>query len=74
VRTNVGPKQTPSNLRTEPGRSELIATRKEIERGWRATSDILLAQGHPELTARIHRFLDQIPPKKGLRGYLGPPS
>src|SRR5207302_9258341 len=37
------------NLRVEPGKSKLIETRKGVVRGWRATSDILLAQGRPEL-------------------------
>jgi hypothetical protein len=40
------------NLRAEPGKSKLTATRREVERGWRAMSDILLAQGHPELPRR----------------------
>src|SRR5207302_3479310 len=29
------------DLRVEPGKSKLVETRKEVERGWRATSDIL---------------------------------
>jgi hypothetical protein len=33
---------------------------KEIESGWRATSDILVAQGIPELAARVRRFVDQM--------------
>lgn len=50
------------NLRTEPGKSSLMETRNEVERGWRATNDILLAQGHPELAARVRRFLAHMPP------------
>ena len=50
------------NLRPkEPGKSTLMATRREVERGWRATSDVLLAQGHPELAAEVQRFLAQMP-------------
>ncbi len=53
-----------SNLRSEPGKSKLIETRKDVERGWRATSDILRAQGHAELAARIHRFVAQMSPPR----------
>src|SRR6266513_3132833 len=52
------------NLRSEPGKSKLIETRKDVERGWRAISDILRAQGHPELAAQVHRFIDQMPPPR----------
>ncbi len=53
-----------SNLRSEPGKLKLIETRKDVERGWRATSDILRAQGHAELAARIHRFVAQMSPPR----------
>jgi len=33
------------NLRVEPGKETLLATRKEVERGWRTTADVLVAQG-----------------------------
>lgn len=52
------------NSRVEPGKSQLIETRKEVERGWRATSGILQAQGHPELAAGIRRFVEQMPPPR----------
>jgi relaxase-like protein len=52
------------NLRVEPGKSKLMETRKEVERGWRAMSDILLNQGQPELAAQVRRFMDQMPPPK----------
>jgi hypothetical protein len=50
------------NLRVEAGKSKLLETRKEVERWWRATSDILLREGQPELAAQARRFLDQMPP------------
>jgi hypothetical protein len=50
------------NLKPEGGKSTLLATRKEVEKGWRATSDILIAQGHPDLAADVRCFLDQMPP------------
>ena len=48
-------------LRPEPGKFKLIETRRKVERGWRAISEILLAQGEPELAAEVRRFLDQMP-------------
>jgi hypothetical protein len=50
------------DLRVEPGKSTLLATRKEVERGWRATSAILASQGHGDLATRIGIFVDQMPP------------
>jgi hypothetical protein len=47
--------------RVDPGKSTLLATRKEVERGWHATSEILLAQGQPELAWHVKRFVNQMP-------------
>jgi hypothetical protein len=52
------------DFRVEPGKSTLMATRGNIERGWRATSDILRAQGHPELAAQVRRFVEQMGPAR----------
>ena len=51
-------------LRAEPGKSTLVVTRKQIEAGWRAASELLLAQGHPELAAQVKRFWAQMPPPR----------
>lgn len=48
-------------ISSESSKSKLMETRKEIERGWRATSDILVTQGHSGLAAQVRRFLDQMP-------------
>jgi hypothetical protein len=58
------------DLRVELGKSTLRETRKDVERGWRATGDILIAQGHPELAAQVHRFLDHMPPSKTEKEHL----
>jgi hypothetical protein len=50
------------HLGWEAGKSKLMNTRKEVERGWRATSAILLDRGDRELAARVHRFVGQMPP------------
>jgi relaxase-like protein len=49
------------NLRVEPGKARLLATRQELERGWRAISESLIAQGSPELGNQVLRFLAQMP-------------
>jgi len=51
-----------SDLRVEPDKSTLLATRKVVERGWRATSEVLARQGHRDLATRIGTFVDQMPP------------
>jgi predicted transcriptional regulator len=50
------------NLRIEAGKARLLNTRREVERGWSAVSDILVAEGRPELAAQVKRFSGQMPP------------
>ncbi|HZT01905.1 MAG TPA: hypothetical protein VFA39_06550 [Steroidobacteraceae bacterium] len=54
----------------EPRKSKLIETREAVEHGWRATSAILIAQGHPELAADVVRFLAQMPPAQSEKELL----
>ena len=48
----------------EPGKARLMDTRRQIERGWHDTSEILLAQGHSELAALVKRFVNEMPPPR----------
>jgi hypothetical protein len=50
------------NIRAGVGKSRLVQTRREVERGWRAVSDILLREGQPELASQIERFVNQMSP------------
>jgi hypothetical protein len=50
------------NLRVEAGKARLLETRREVERGWWAVSDILVAEGRSELAAQVRRFAAQMPP------------
>jgi relaxase-like protein len=50
------------NLRVEAGKAKLLETRREVERGWWAVRDILVAEGRPELAAQVRRFSAQMPP------------
>jgi hypothetical protein len=51
-------------LRTEPGKQILIETRKAIERGWWAASEILAAQGQRELAKEVMQFVGRMPPPR----------
>jgi len=50
------------HLRVEAGKAKLLETRREVERGWWAVSDILVTEGRPELAAQVRRFSAQMPP------------
>jgi Relaxase/Mobilisation nuclease domain len=50
------------SFQPEAGRAKLLETRREVERGWWAVSDILIAKGRPELAAEVRRFSAQVAP------------
>jgi hypothetical protein len=50
------------NLRVEAGKAKLLETRSEVERGWWAVCDILVAEGRSELAAQVRRFSSDMPP------------
>lgn len=47
-------------LRNEPGKETLIETRKAIETGWWAISEILISQGREELAKEIKQFVGRM--------------
>jgi hypothetical protein len=49
------------DLRFEQGKPRLLETRKEVERGWFAVSDILMAEGRKELAKEVWRFAAEMP-------------
>jgi len=50
------------NRQVEPGKARLLNTRKDVERGWRAVSEILDRQGQPALAGQVRQFTDRMPP------------
>lgn len=48
------------NLHGDPGKVTLVASRRAVELGWAAASDILLAQGLPELAEQVRCFAGQM--------------
>jgi hypothetical protein len=57
-------------LRVEPGKTILVETRKEVERGWRAVSDILRRDGQNALSEQVRRFVEQMPQSVTERQFL----
>jgi hypothetical protein len=49
------------NARLEPGKRKLVATRKEVEDGWRSVATQLTKDGHHELAGGVERFVDGMP-------------
>jgi hypothetical protein len=45
----------------EPGRARLLATRKAVEEGWLAASELLKVQGYPALALEVRSFVAQLP-------------
>jgi hypothetical protein len=51
-------------LPVDPGKAKLLHTRREVERGWWALGDILIAEGRPDLAAQVRRFSAQMRPPR----------
>jgi hypothetical protein len=58
------------SLHVEPGQAKLLATRKEVEHGWHATSEILLTEGQRALAAQVRHFIGRMPPTQTDRELL----
>ena len=52
------------NIRAEPGKANLLQTRRDVEHGWRAASQILEREGQPALAAEVNRFVERMPPPR----------
>src|SRR5262249_55795404 len=50
------------DLRIEQGKARLVETRKDVEPGWFAVSDILMAEGREGLADHAWRFAAEDPP------------
>ena len=51
-------------LRVEPAKAKLLETRREVQRGWQAVSEILVAEGQSELAAQVRDFAARMPPPR----------
>jgi hypothetical protein len=66
----VGRELLKGDFRIEPGKDRLLETRKEVERGWFAVRDILMAEGRKELANAVWRFAAEMPPPKTERDLI----
>lgn len=57
-------------LRVEHGKVKLAQTRHQVERGWWAVSDALIAQGQLALAADVGGFVDQMSPQRTEKEWL----
>jgi type IV secretory pathway VirD2 relaxase len=51
-------------IKVEAGKTRAVATRNLVERGWRVVSDILVAEGHPDLAAQARKFVQGMQPAR----------
>jgi hypothetical protein len=54
----------------EPAKLRLRETRRELERGWHATTEVLRSQGQTALAEQTRRFADGLPPARTEREWL----
>jgi len=49
------------NLRVEAGKARLLETRRQVDSGWWAVTEILIREGQPGLAEEVARFASQMP-------------
>ena len=57
-------------IKPEPGKTELLETRRRIVRGWNAIADYLTQQGQADLAQEVRRFITQLPPVRTEREWI----
>ncbi|MEO8315581.1 MAG: relaxase/mobilization nuclease domain-containing protein [Pseudomonadota bacterium] len=57
-------------VQAETGKARLIATRLQVEKGWRALENILVLEGHAELARSVSRFVLQMQPPRTDKEHL----
>jgi type IV secretory pathway VirD2 relaxase len=50
------------DIQLDAGKARLLNTRTQVERGWRAMSEILDRQGQSALAGQVRQFTDRMPP------------
>lgn len=57
-------------LRIESGKSKLVRTRKEVERGWSAVATMLTNENRTDVAAQVRRFVERMPPARSEKEWL----
>jgi Relaxase/Mobilisation nuclease domain len=55
---------------TEPGKAQLLETRRAVVRGWNEVADDLVMQGQVELALAVRDFVKRLPPVKTEREWI----
>jgi hypothetical protein len=58
---NVASELLKGNIEVEAGKTRLVKTRKEVERGWKAIGDVLAQEGQREMATHVRRFVGSLP-------------
>jgi hypothetical protein len=59
------------DIRVEPGKSQLMATRRAVDQGWRRVSELLGQESRRELAAEVRRFVDRMSPALTEKEWIG---
>jgi hypothetical protein len=54
----------------EAGKDKLLETRRQVQQGWTAIHEILVAEGQPELAAQVRRFAERMPPPRTQKEWI----
>lgn len=55
------------DIQAEPGKSQVLRTRRDVVRGWVGLSDDLVLQGEVQLAKAVRAFVKQLPPARTER-------
>ena len=56
--------------RSEPGKARLLATRRDVVKGWSDVADALVRQNQGELALAVRQFAKQLPPARTEREWI----
>jgi hypothetical protein len=61
---------TGGEIKVEPGKAQMMETRREVVRGWTRVADDLVLQGQVELGQAVRGFVKQLPPVRTEREWI----
>jgi hypothetical protein len=61
---------TGGEIKVEPGKAQMLETRREVVRGWTEVADDLVLQGQAELAQAVRSFAKQLPPVRTEREWI----
>jgi hypothetical protein len=61
---------TGGDIKVEPGKAQMLETRREVVRGWAEVADDLVLQGQVELAQVVRGFVKQLPPVRTEREWV----